>query len=737
MSQDEFLQEEARRTELPTFYYHTHFLEMLSFVSTHYAHVLDVRQRRFSEAFSRLGFPAQCLYVRLVNRKGSLFARTRLRYPELGHTAPLLDELGAAGFLGEPGVEHVNEMLGFMTRSQLLAAIRPHFVGMKTTMKKAEMLAFIREHTSPEQLFEWLPTDGVLLQGRADDVRFMLFLFFGRIQDGLSQFTMRDLGLVRAEDAGDQYEARFSDRDDAVDAYFFARRLADLGRDAALATRLAAHVDEWPTPESTIAAGLRDKLAFRLGRALEDDPYAALRVYQRGESAPCSERVIRLLLSTGQREEARRFLERCIDEPASDDEALLAADLYARKFGKKRTSSLTDRLRGAAVIDIDEAHSGSPERAAVDWFRERGQQAFRVENSLWRTLFGLVFWDLLFDGEASRRHSPFERLPSSLTERRFAADCADAIEERLRLLDDRKALKRHLLRISVARFGTANGIFRWRQRILDAMHALIDVAPADGLRQLLIRFCEDYLSARYGYPDLMVIDDDGVRFVEIKTDGDHLRRNQLLRLEQLRRAGFRADVVLVRWVLDPAQAYVVVDVETTGGRGDQHRVTEIGAVKVVNGQPVDTFQTLLNPQRSIPPNITRLTGITPAMVAGAPVFSDIADAFAEFLGGAIFVAHNVEFDYRFIAHEFRRLGRPFRMPKLCTCASMRKLYPGHASYSLANLSAAYDIPLKSHHRALCDAEAAAQLLLLINEKRLEALSPDDPPLPAQAGRSRC
>ena len=734
MSDDEFFQGEARRRELPTYYYHAHFLEMLEFVHEHYTHALTDSQRAFRAEFNALGFAAQCLYVRLVNRKGSLFARAKLRYPEIGDMSPLLDELGAAGFLDAPGEAHVDDILGFTTRSQLLAAVRPHFVGMKTSMKKAEMLDFVREHASHAQLFDWLPTDGLLLQGRADDVRFMLFLFFGRIQDGLSQFTMRDLGLVRSRGAGDNYEARFADREDAVDAYFFARQLSDLERDERVASRLAETIDAWPSPESTIAAGLRDKLAYRLGRALEHDPYAALRVYGQGESAQCTERVMRLLLSTGQTEEARRFLERCIDEPSSDDEALLASDLYARKFGKKRTSSLTDRLRAAEIIDIDEAHNGSPERAAVAWYQERGMQAFRVENSLWRTLFGLLFWDLLFEGGASRLHSPFERLPSSLTERRFATDHADVIAERMALLDDPAACKRHLLRMSVARYGTANGIFRWRQRILDAMHAMIDVAPADGMRQMLMRFCEDYPAARYGYPDLMVIDEDGVRFVEIKTDGDHLRRNQLLRLEQLRSAGFRADVVMLRWVLDPRQAYVVVDVETTGGRGDQHRVTEIGAVKLVNGEIVDRFETLLNPQRSIPPNITRLTGITPAMVADAPIFSDVADAFAEFLEGAIFVAHNVQFDYRFIGHEFRRLGRPFRMPKLCTCASMRKLYPGHKSYSLANLTAAYDIPLKSHHRALCDAEAAAELLLLINEKRVEALSPGGAPVPAQAGR---
>ena len=66
------------------------------------------------------------------------------------------------------------------------------------------------------------------------------------------------------------------------------------------------------------------------------------------------------------------------------------------------------------------------------------------------------------------------------------------------------------------------------------------------------------------------------------------------------------------------------------------------------------------------------------------------------------------------------LGRDFRHPRLCTCASMRRLYPGHRSYSLASLCRTFDIPLKQHHRALCDAEAAAELLLLVNEKRAAA-----------------
>jgi DNA polymerase-3 subunit epsilon len=481
---------------------------------------------------------------------------------------------------------------------------------------------------------------------------------------------------------------------------------------------------EWPEPASPGAAALRDKLAYRLGRNAEKagDNYAALRLYQAGESAQCLERSVRILFASGQKDEARRYLERCIDDPGSDEEWLFARDFYERKFGSKRTAAVTDVLRAAATIDIDEAQSGSPERAAANYFAQDGHRAFRVENALWRTFFGLYFWDELFAAGDADLHSPFEFVPRNLTTGTFYDDNRAAIDRKLAMLDEPGTVVRELLRSSTAHYGTPNGVFRWRRSVIDALFALLESERGDPLRQVLTRFCRDYEGSRYGYPDLLVLDGEGARFIEVKTEGDQLRRNQLLRIEQLRTAGFRADVVRIRWTLDPGQEYVVVDVETTGGRGEHHRVTEIGAVKVRDGEIVGQFSTLVNPQRSIPPGITRLTGITPAMVEDAPCFSDIADEFEEFMRGAIFVAHNVEFDYGFISREFGRLGRGFRYPRLCTCASMRKLYPGQRSYSLAALAEAYDIPLRNHHRALCDAEAAAQLLLIVNEKRGELLA---------------
>jgi DNA polymerase-3 subunit epsilon len=257
---------------------------------------------------------------------------------------------------------------------------------------------------------------------------------------------------------------------------------------------------------------------------------------------------------------------------------------------------------------------------------------------------------------------------------------------------------------------------------MGALRALLEGVGADGLAEIVRAMCDDFRGMRDGFPDLMHVRDGKVSFVEVKAEGDAIRRNQLTRLRQLENAGIPAEIGRVDYRFDPEQDYVVVDIETTGAWSSGDRVTEIGAVKVRNHQVVDEWHSLVNPQRPIPAKIVELTGITNHMVRDAPVFHEIADSFMAFMGDGIFVAHNVNFDYGFLSYEYERLERRFRFPKLCTCVGMRRRYPGHKSYGLGKLCSIYGIELEDHHRALCDARAAARLLNLINKKRDDGVS---------------
>ena len=103
--------------------------------------------------------------------------------------------------------------------------------------------------------------------------------------------------------------------------------------------------------------------------------------------------------------------------------------------------------------------------------------------------------------------------------------------------------------------------------------------------------------------------------------------------------------------------FVVTDVETTGTSADDHRIIELGAVKVRDGDVVDRFQQLINPQQSVPGRITKLTGITTGMVFEAPPVAEVLPAYLSFLGDGIFTAHNLSFDRSFVNAELKRLGR--------------------------------------------------------------------------------
>jgi len=156
--------------------------------------------------------------------------------------------------------------------------------------------------------------------------------------------------------------------------------------------------------------------------------------------------------------------------------------------------------------------------------------------------------------------------------------------------------------------------------------------------------------------------------------------------------------------------YAVIDIETTGGKATTDRITEVGIVIFENGEITDQFSSLVNPDRSIPPFIVRITGITDNMVKDAPRFYEIAKQIVEMTEDAIFVAHNSSFDYGFIKEEFRQLGYDYTRKTLCTVRLTRKVYPNLKSHSLGNLIKNFNISVKNRHRALDDALATVDIL---------------------------
>ncbi len=709
---------------LHPFYYLDHFEEILVFLEENCTLLLGEDEQEFIRAFRTLGTEERALVVRLANRSGSVFRISALKYKELPQIEPLLSVLSESGFIRL--LRHTDWFVvaGILTRTEIVAVLKPQ---SGLSGKPKTVLGNLLKCDVPASVMEGMLAT-FIVQERVETINYLFFLFFGKHRRNLQALALRDLGIIKTRSAQSSFEVRFPTRDAATTAFFFANLSDEIGRAEGQAlTKLVAEISSWPISNETAGETMRDREICRLGARLEQEGLRveALGVYRQTSCHPARERVCRILVSTGNIEETKLLLREMIASPSSDEELVFAEDFHARKFGVRKLSKLTNILRSARVIKIDEAFRDSAEQAAANYFKKRGEKAYRTENHLWASLFGLMFWDLLQGVNGETKHNEFEHRPTQLADGSFYEKNRSAINRQLSLLYTGAALQ-HIEVAIGTHCGKPNGVFRWRRDTLTLVRIILTHGSPQAIDAILKRIAKNPEGNRIGFPDLMVVAGDELRFIEIKAEGDQIRRHQLVQLQALENAGFPVEVVRVEWFADPDQEYVVVDVETTGGRAAHHRITEIGAVKVCRGQVLEKFSTLINPERRIPGNITRLTGISDQMVANSPKFADVAQEFRDFVGNAVFVAHNAQFDYGFIRQEYGRLGQDFRRPTLCTVVAMRKFFPGLPSYKLSGLTEYFRIPLPSHHRALCDAEATAELLKLVNGKRRKAQEKSPP-----------
>ena len=719
------------KKELPAKYYLAHFRELIEFVTSKCMHLLEPKHSEFISKINQLDEQSQCMLARVYSRKPYLVQAQSLNYEEITSPHQAIYTLKKAGILFEPNEQHYSQLLAHLTKPALLELLSnyPDQISFKKSAAKGALVDIAREFfkACPHELAPLYSQ--YVINNRSDYYEYFEFLFAGKLSGGdvnhQNRFVMRDLGLTATREGHSESLSRFETLDEAQSNYLLNRyRLAfknitDESDYVALASQVlmqAAH--------GAIAVALKNKLLVRLYRQLKavDSELAFSLLEGCVDDSEAQEIQIREQYRLGNKEWVKARLEAIIENPLTDDLLYFADDFLMRKFNKKTRSRLSAMLADTqCVLEIDELYRGEVEQGVNDYYTRQGMAVFNTENTLWQSLFGLVFWHELFVESPYPPCNEFDIYPQVLRLGNFYEAQQTQINERLAQCQTSQALLNLVCKNAAQYFDQPNGLFRWRSNLLKPLEALILNSPIKALIAHLTAMSKHYLQLKDGYPDLMVINNGQVHFEEVKAPGDKLRRNQLTTIDNLKNVGFTVHIAAVKWFVDPNRIYSVVDIETTGGLKGGNRITEIGLVKVQHGKVIDTWTSLVNPERHIPGFITSLTGISDSMVRNAPVFSDIAKPLLDKLAGSIFVAHNVNFDYGFIKKECEMAGHFFKMPKMCTVVESRKAFKGLKSYSLGNLSTHFNLNLTSHHRALADATATAELLLLIQNS--ETLTP--------------
>ncbi len=205
------------------------------------------------------------------------------------------------------------------------------------------------------------------------------------------------------------------------------------------------------------------------------------------------------------------------------------------------------------------------------------------------------------------------------------------------------------------------------------------------------------------------------RFFAITKKHCTLDEDPFIVAELLKASGYPIEEKLNGYFFKPmhtnykAQEYVIVDIETNGSKPGYSQVIEIGAVKVRNGEIVDRLETFVS-CAYLPDMIIDLTGIRPEDLIGAPSRKEALMMLREFLGDAVFVAHNVAFDYEFLSASFARFGLgAIGNMRLCTIDLAKRTIKSQ-KYGLAGLCDTLNITMQSHHRAYSDALCSWQIM---------------------------
>ena len=665
------------KIELPSRYYLDHFRDLTATLRSIHAHLLEPEHLNFLTTFNKLSEDAQCLFIRMANRKGSIFERSSFEFSNW-------EELFHVRFARRAEESDFETFLSWAKKPRLQAILKNHNIDFKKSASREELSKLIHDNRS--QLHDISRQfEDLVINSAHSLLKYLLFIFFGRVQESLILYTLRDLGIRKAQKAK-AIKAKFGSLEEAKSLFFYST--------------MTERPQHWPMAIGMEALKKKETLLVAMGDELkgQGQKEEALELYLQCLEWPGTEKKARLLWELDRKEECYQVLQQILDNPTGDEELIFAEDFLARKFQKRRTSLLTATLKEAPELTIDESFYRHPEFGVIDHFRKLGLKAHFAENYLWSALFGVIYHDEL---AALDRHSEFERLPTDLKGKLPVKDLTNWNWQAALQKDFSEAV-----------------LFKMDESTKMMLQDLLEEIPMTALQHIINYLAEDFWGRNSGFPDVFVRDEAGVKLIEIKAPGDSLKASQLKQLRELEKAGLRVEVLRVSYQYNPQQTYVVVDLETTGMISPWNRITEIGAVKIQGGQVIETFQTLVNPGRSIPGNIQALTGITNEMVKDAPTFSEVAVQFKEFCEGSIFAAHNVAFDYGFLKLEFDRLEERFVFPYICTKAWAKKYFPKLESYGLAKLSHHFNLNLTNHHRALADAQAAAKLLILINEQRL-------------------
>ena len=567
------------KIELPPKYYLTYFQYLIDFVKKKYQHILNETEQQFLADFEALTENEKCLFIRFCNRTGSFFRTEKLKYVEIENIPESLNGLIDKGFIESLSENHLleaAEVLDIFSKSELieLAKMLNLETRGKASLKKEEVLDWLLAVGNWEDMIYLLNSeDYANIHGlphslvkvvKQTEVQMLKFLFFGSRHGDMTEFVTRDLGFQSYEKFDeDKMVAYFQTRQEVEDKLkvslaredFYLMQQADIE-----ILDIYNWFMDWTETHrkelSEIAIltygtfSLRVALYLEKKKALDE----ALTIFRLTEESPSRERQVRILDKQKNREEAKALCELILAEPQNATEQFFAEDYLNRieaiLLKKKSKKAVTQQLHNSDFITIAATWKRQVEFGVIDYYQNRGMKAEFTENHLWRSLFGLLFWDIIFDTDSLAIHHPLQRSPSDLFKPTFFEKRKEKMEERLKMLEDEDATIVYMNRIFFEKFGLTNPLVQWYGGLFPLILTLLERLSPEQITLITLEMAKNLRQNLRGFPDLFIWADGEYSFIEVKSPTDSLSNQQLFWLRFFESVNVRSKVLRVEWAVE-------------------------------------------------------------------------------------------------------------------------------------------------------------------------------------------
>lgn len=515
-------------------YYLTNFLSLINFVKKQYGDILKKDELLFISKFKALPKDSARLYVRLISRSKILFRLDKLNYKEIKDSKKAALNLASEGFLVFDGDWESEDLLSLFTKPELIEFLGSVSNKFKSSSSRDEVFEEVLKNHEDE-FYSWVKNNFHTLCPLGAEIESLFrLLFFGNLEQSLSEFILEDLGVLRYEKYRLTKKDRYFENRKVIDEthkiielqgqLYFAREEGEEQLVEEL-MELVLKIKSKPLIRS------RKKLCRMTGQFFEKKKEfeKALFYYKKSNLPPARERFVRVLSKLGRNQEALVFCKKMAKETFDEGE-----DEFLKHFPEKlkRDQGLDYKKAVREVFETEELRVPHPKGEKIEpWslkqLEKSGLKGFYVENYLWTSLFGLIFWDQVFKSKPGVFYNPFQRGPNDLFTEDFYLKRKSEIHKRLRFIGTPGWID-EILSLYDEKQNTANHLVRWKQVKKSEIGRVLRRVPAEDIRAIVQKMSKDLRHNSAGFPDLFVYHPRKRDYclVEIKGPGDQLQQSQ-------------------------------------------------------------------------------------------------------------------------------------------------------------------------------------------------------------------